>query len=485
VSGLFLSLRDGARVTRDSSGAVVVRHGPFERRFTDREPVVLDSLEAVGTSGADEDRLTAAITASGGIDALARFFLFLRLLTSSLLLQRTVRQDADPIATLSAISPYFEYSAVPLNPSTAYLLSRFAYIRMRGGGWAIESPLSHARLALHDARALALLHALRRPMRSCDLPGVAPGLDVRTVEQIGTLLLSAGMLTEQTNSGESLEDEDPSLLSWEFHDLLFHSRSRGGRHDEPIGATYRFAGRIDPPPPVRTAIAGMRISLARPAESALREEPTLTSIVESRRSIRSYGSAPLTVDQLGVFLYRSARITNRFTAEIATPAKPLAMEFAPRPYPAGGALYELEIYPLVNACEGLDAGLYHYDPLHHALERCSTPTDRTAALLQGASFATGVPVQQLQVLLVITSRFGRVSWKYSSIAYAATLKHVGVLFQTMYLVATAMKLAPCAIGCGDSDLFTRAAGTQYVEETSVGEFLLGSRGGGGPATTGK
>jgi hypothetical protein len=45
----------------------------------------------------------------------------------------------------------------------------------------------------------------------------------------------------------------------------------------------------------------------------------------------------------------------------------------------------------------------------------------------------------------------------------------------MYLVATAMKLAPCAIGCGDSDLFTRAAGTQYVEETSVGEFLLGSR----------
>jgi SagB-type dehydrogenase family enzyme len=283
------------------------------------------------------------------------------------------------------------------------------------------------------------------------------------------------MLTEQTNSGNSLEDEDPSLLSWEFHDLLFHSRSRGGRHDEPIGGTYRFAGHIDPPPPVRTAIAGMRISLASPSESSLREDPTLTSILESRRSLRSYGSVPLTVDQLGVFLYRSARITNRFTAEVATPAAPVAMEFAPRPYPAGGALYELEIYPLVNACEGLDAGLYHYDPLHHALERCSTPTDRTAALLQGASFATGVPVQQLQVLLVVTSRFQRVSWKYSSIAYAATLKHVGVLFQTMYLVATAMKLAPCAIGGGDSDLFARAAGTQYVEETSVGEFLLGSR----------
>ena len=62
-----------------------------------------------------------------------------------------------------------------------------------------------------------------------------------------------------------------------------------------------------------------------------------------------------------------------------------------------------------------------------------------------------------------------------SIAYALTLKHVGVVFQTMYLAATAMGLAPCAVGCGDADLFARAAGTDYCAETSVGEFLLGSQ----------
>jgi hypothetical protein len=39
----------------------------------------------------------------------------------------------------------------------------------------------------------------------------------------------------------------------------------------------------------------------------------------------------------------------------------------------------------------------------------------------------------------------------------------------------AMGLAPCALGGGDSDLFARAAGTDYYAETSVGEFLLGSR----------
>jgi len=83
----------------------------------------------------------------------------------------------------------------------------------------------------------------------------------------------------------------------------------------------------------------------------------------------------------------------------------------------------------------------------------------------------GVP----QVLIILTARFQRVSWKYNAMAYALVLKDVGVLYQTMYLVATAMGLAPCALGGGDSDLFAAVAGTNYYAETSVGEFILGSK----------
>ena len=87
-----------------------------------------------------------------------------------------------------------------------------------------------------------------------------------------------------------------------------------------------------------------------------------------------------------------------------------------------------------------------------------------------------MPAEGLQVLLVVAARFQRLAWKYASIAYALTLEHVGVLYQTMYLAATAMGLAPCALGAGNSDLFARAAGTDWCAETSVGEFLLGSKG---------
>ena len=83
--------------------------------------------------------------------------------------------------------------------------------------------------------------------------------------------------------------------------------------------------------------------------------------------------------------------------------------------------------------------------------------------------------ERLQVLIVIGARFPRLMWKYASVAYALILKHVGVLYQTMYLVATAMQLAPCAIGGGNADLFARACGTDYYSEGSVGEFLLGSK----------
>jgi SagB-type dehydrogenase family enzyme len=145
-----------------------------------------------------------------------------------------------------------------------------------------------------------------------------------------------------------------------------------------------------------------------------------------------------------------------------------------RPYPGGGACYELELYLAVNVCEGLLPGLYHYCPKKHQLSKLSGRTPEVERLLERAYYAAderGTP----QVLIILAARFQRASWKYSAMAYATVLKNVGVLYQTMYLVATAMGLAPCALGGGDSDVFVAATGGDYYAETSVGEFLLGSQ----------
>src|SRR5262249_27357371 len=206
-----------------------------------------------------------------------------------------------------------------------------------------------------------------------------------------------------------------------------------------------------------------------------RDDPPLARVQSQRRSIREFDAArPITDRQLGEFLFRVARVTGYRKEEVSTPRGPVRQDFAARPYPAGGGLYELEVYAAIQACNDLAPGLYHYDPAGHRLIRLRGRTPEVVALLRDAAESTATPEDTLQVLLILAARFPRVAWKYESIAYALTLKHVGVLYQTMYLTATAMGLAPCAIGGGDADLFARAVGADYYAETSVGEFLLGN-----------
>jgi SagB-type dehydrogenase family enzyme len=204
------------------------------------------------------------------------------------------------------------------------------------------------------------------------------------------------------------------------------------------------------------------------------QDPPFALVQERRRSIRKYATEPITDRQLGEFLYRVARVRDCQHMEIATPAGPVQMDFAQRPYPAGGALYELEVYATIAACRGLSPGLYHYDGLGHRLVRRTGRTVEFERLLSDAALAVGLQATEPQVLLVLAARLPRVAWKYTGLAYSLVLKHVGVVFQTMYLAATAMGLAPCAVGLGDSDLFAQAADANYYAEASVGEFLLGS-----------
>ena len=78
-----------------------------------------------------------------------------------------------------------------------------------------------------------------------------------------------------------------------------------------------------------------------------------------------------------------------------------------------------------------------------------------------------------QILITIAARFGRTSWKYSSLAYALILKDAGVLTQTLYLMATDMGLGGCAIGTVNIDLFAKMTGIEFHVEGPVGQFAMG------------
>ena len=147
-------------------------------------------------------------------------------------------------------------------------------------------------------------------------------------------------------------------------------------------------------------------------------------------------------------------------------------EHTSRPYPSGGATYDLELYLTVDRCDGLEPGLYHYDPDRHALEHLDQLTAATGQMLLDATGATGGLVRP-QVLLTVASRFARISWKYEGMAYATTLRNVGAFYQTLWLVATAMGIACCPLGGGDASAFAEATGLDPYVESNVGEVTLG------------
>jgi SagB-type dehydrogenase family enzyme len=424
------------------------------------------AIRTLSSPGAMEDELAGQVEETDGIDTLSRFYSHLAIFARRGMLRYGISCGDRPLATLTPTSAYFQFTPKPLDPQRRYALSRFAYMHREAARLVLESPLSHGKITLHGWMGAALTGGLAGAQNLSSLCHLFKEINPEAIGLFLGMLLGSCFLSE-VEPGKPCPEEGLSLLQWDFHDLLFHARSRLGRHRNGFGGTYRFHGKIDPLPAVKTPMSEEGIDLVKPDMERLAErDHPFTLVLEERKSIREYAATPITDRQLGEFLYRTARVKELIRNEF--------QDLSRRPYPGGGAIYELELYLAIHACENIPPGLYRYCPIRHRLERLCGRTENTDELLRGAMYSTGQDGMP-QVLVIIAARFQRLSWKYQSITYNVMLKNVGVLYQTMYLVATAMDLAPYALGVGDSDLFARAAGLDYYAETSVGEFILGSK----------
>ena len=433
-------------------------------------PGLRTALRTLIVEGAEEAELALRVVDEDGESSLPQLYLLLQRLLAAGALRYCVMAGDAPVLTVEPFSNAFRLGAVDAHQR--YMLSRFAYCRQLEGALVMESPLAAGRAILQNSTGRRLFGELACARTAPELNAAIPGTELDVAHWSLSLLAAVKLVCNAGSESNGVEGGNEALEQWEFHDLLFHAASRPGRIGRPAGATYRFLGRIPPQPVVKPPMASEPLPLFRPElESLVERDVPLARVMEERSSIRAQGDDPITAEQVGEFLYRTARV--RGITEPGANA-PRRYAFSSRPYPGGGAAYELEIYPNVTACRGIDAGLYHYEPVEHGLSRVSDPSPQAEALIRGAMAATGTETRP-QVLLHLAARFQRLSWKYETIAYAAVLKNVGVLYQTMYLVATAMGLAPCALGSGNSELFAKATGLSYFEESSVGEFMLGSR----------
>jgi SagB-type dehydrogenase family enzyme len=358
----------------------------------------------------------------------------------------------------------------PLGNADVLVLSRFAYLRRRGDAMVLESPRAGALFKICDPKIAATLAMLstRQPIKRLRRQDGFPGVELLALLVDCRILFK---IDPARDGGLRAAEGDESLVLWDFHDLLFHARSTEGRHANPLGGLYPHAGVMAPLPAVRPRWPGKKIDLRAFSDADSQAVSPFARLLRERHSVRSFDDQrPITLAELARLLDGAARVLSRWKSRVEDGGPVVA--YTVRPYPSGGGCYELELYLAVDRCEGLARGFYHYDAGGHALVPIGVTGHQLEALLTGAEYAMGAPGAP-QVLITIAARFGRISWKYSSVAYALILKDVGVLIQTLYLTATDMGLGGCAIGSTNIDLFAKMTGLEFHVEGAVGQFAIG------------
>lgn len=188
---------------------------------------------------------------------------------------------------------------------------------------------------------------------------------------------------------------------------------------------------------------------------------SVEDVIQRRRSCRDFIHRTITLDELSRLLF----FTTGITGHTDEPTSPFY-----RAAPSGGALYPLEVYPVVLNVASLERGIYHYNVREHTLE-----------LLQQGEYRSQLHeythhqdmLLSAAVVLIITAVFIRTRVKYGERGYRHILLEAGHMAQNTYLMATAMNLGAVTIGGFLDDEINQVIQIDGVDEAAVYLVVIG------------
>lgn len=178
-----------------------------------------------------------------------------------------------------------------------------------------------------------------------------------------------------------------------------------------------------------TAAGRAAVRLPKPD---LKGGPPVARAIAGRRSERDYSDAPLSVAEVGQLLWAAQGITK-----------------APRrAAPSAGATYPLETYLVAGAVEGLEPGVYRYDPKAHAL----APVLRGDLRRPLSAAAVGQDwVRDGAAAFVLCAVYRRTAKRYGRRAERYVHMEAGAAAENVYLQAEALGIATVLVGAFRDD----------------------------------
>jgi SagB-type dehydrogenase family enzyme len=187
------------------------------------------------------------------------------------------------------------------------------------------------------------------------------------------------------------------------------------------------------------------ISLPQPKKDS---DFSFERAIQNRRSRRSFTDQPLDLEQISQILWSAQGITDEKSGF--------------RSAPSAGATYPLEVYLVVakNGVNDLQAGIYHYIPKEHKLEKIVSEDVRQelekAALGQSS-------VGQAPASIVIAGIYQRTTQKYGDRGERYVHIEVGHSAQNIYLQAEALGLGTVVIGAFHDDKVKELLNLDYLD----------------------
>jgi SagB-type dehydrogenase family enzyme len=228
--------------------------------------------------------------------------------------------------------------------------------------------------------------------------------------------------------------------------VIYHEWSKPGVTDA-LGTLVNWGGK----PPLYKDY-GDAPFIALP-DRPLASDMPLGDAVQRRHSTREYAGTPLSAETLGALVRHAGGLRDGSTGR--------------RTAPSSGALYPIEIYPVVNDVTGVDPGVYHYDIRRHGLSRVRAGAVGEDVMRYGLDqdfLATA------NVVVVLTLIHQRMRFKYRDRSYRYGLLEAGHLGQNLYLTAATLGLGACAVGAFHDDGINDLLGVDGREEVAV--YLL-------------
>jgi SagB-type dehydrogenase family enzyme len=208
-----------------------------------------------------------------------------------------------------------------------------------------------------------------------------------------------------------------------------------------------------------------RIALGLSVPERLRSFYTLT---RSRRSRRDFGGHAIGREAFDALLFTACGVTGAMLWG--------GREVKLRAYPASGALYAVEIYPVVFCVEGLQPAVYHYRAVENELEVVRTDIDR-AHFVGAALPMEREMVSSAAAMICLAGFFPRHERKYGQGGYRMLVAETGHISQNLILAATALGLSARPFGGVFDDLLNQGLGLNGDEEQFLLAVLVGCNGG--------